>query len=173
MRSKKEIAAGVALFVAGGLTVWLCDHVILYKHPVTVDSQSLFGSPVEDENDPIARMQKMQERMEQSILQDQLGGNAQTFNTGGEISQREDEKFVYYDLELGDGELKEMQANVSGGQLQISARLESTEQVNGMQSSINSSFNRSFPVPPGVDAEKFRMNQEGKKLVISFPKVAQ
>lgn len=61
-----------------------------------------------------------------------------------EITRREDGAFIYYDLDLGDG----------------AARYH------------GSSFHRSFPVPPEVDGRDFKMEQEGRKIIIKFPKRA-
>lgn len=63
-------------------------------------------------------------------------------------------------------EMRRMQKRFGGEVGELKQREEQ-----GTSSYYSSSFQRSFPIPPRVDAEKFTMEQEDKKIVIKFPKI--
>ena len=88
----------------------------------------------------------------------------------GDIKQREDEEFVYYDIELRDETPKELKVEVHDGQMSISGQIETMQNEQGSKNYMSRTFHRSFPVPGNVDGESFKMTQEGEKIVIKFQK---
>ncbi len=87
-----------------------------------------------------------------------------------DIKQREDSEFRIYEIELNGQTPKEVKVDVKDQYVIISAQIEKKEQTNHSSQFYSSSFHRSFPVPPDVDGENFKMEQENQKIVIKFPK---
>lgn len=127
---------------------------------------------------PFKEMQRMQEQMlkqfgEHDGFQDSFDNWYQNKFGGGsvtELNEKEDNDFVYYEINTEGQTPKELKVDVKNGQVNISAEIEKKEENEGSKSVMTSSFHRSFPVPPNVDAENFKMEQDGKKIVIKFPK---
>lgn len=86
------------------------------------------------------------------------------FFEASELSQREDEKFIYYDVHVADLNSTSINTKVENGYITISGTTEKT-------SYFKSSFNRTFPVPDHVDSNKMEMSSEGDKVVLRFPKL--
>lgn len=121
-----------------------------------------------NQDDPFAQMQKMQEQMMNQFGQ----GNHFQIQTNdlGEMKQREDADNIYLDIELNQLKPKTMNVEIVDGQIVIQGQLESKNEEGSSSTYFSSSFHRSFPIPDGVDAQKFKMNQENDKIVIQFPK---
>ncbi len=137
------------------------------------------GSEVEgseaDPQDPFENMREMQEKMLRQF--GGLGGSGGFSGQGqafemdsGDFKEREDDRFVYYDLDFKGQTPENLQVKVEDGQISVSGRLEMKTETSGGGSVVSSSFHRSFPVPDNVIAEKFEIEQEGGKIVIKFPK---
>jgi HSP20 family protein len=87
-----------------------------------------------------------------------------------EIKQREDGDFKIYEIDLNGQTPKEVKVDVKDQYVIISAQVEKKEKTANSSQYYSSSFHRSFPVPPDVDGENFKMEQENQKIVIKFPK---
>jgi len=134
-------------------------------------------------HDPFEEMRKMRERMMKDFEDPQEGlGFFDSWYQGkfgggsaGEVKKREDEKSVYFDVTIKDVDPKKINIKVENGQIQISGTVEKKvekKSENGDEASYSSSsFHRSFPVPPQVDASKVQIDQQGDKLVLKFPKL--
>jgi HSP20 family molecular chaperone IbpA len=152
---------------------------------------SIFNDDVFDRNNPFEEMRKMRDQMEKRM---QLMANkdhhvANPFDSwfsgkfgGGsvdDITQREDEKFVYYDIKVADLNSTSINTKVENGYLTINGTIEKRseapdEPVAGKSvatSYFKSSFNRVFPVPENVDSTKMEMSSEKDKVVVRFPKL--
>ena len=123
--------------------------------------------------DPYEEMRRMRERMLDQFG-DRDGGAFDDWYKGrfgggdvGEVTQREDKDFLYLEINLNGQTPKNFNVNVENGQVVISGE---TEDKKPDGSLISSRFERSFPVPSGVDAEKFKLEQESGKIIIKFPK---
>lgn len=82
---------------------------------------------------------------------------------GGEsISRREDERAIYYDLPIEGLKKENLKLTIEEGQIQISGRVEGPGSIQ--------EFQKSFPVPEGVDADRVSIRQEQDRVVIEFPR---
>lgn len=88
----------------------------------------------------------------------------------GEVKKREDKNFIYYDIAIKDLDKEKLKVKVEDGQISISGQTEKKSEENGSGSFYSSSFHRSFPAPPEVDADKFQMEQLKDTLTLKFPK---
>jgi HSP20 family molecular chaperone IbpA len=93
----------------------------------------------------------------------------------GQISQREDENYVYFDVQVDDLKSTSIETQVEDGQLLLSGTVEKKSGDDGdeaaFSSSYKSTFQRSLPVPEGVDAMKMQVTNEKNKVIIKFPKL--
>jgi HSP20 family molecular chaperone IbpA len=101
-----------------------------------------------------------------------LQGNLQRFEMSeGELKTRQDEKYIYYDLDFKGMTPQNLQVKVEEGQLWISGRIEMKSDPNGAKAMVSSSFQRILPIPPEVRAEKFELEQNNSTVTIKFPKI--
>jgi HSP20 family molecular chaperone IbpA len=86
----------------------------------------------------------------------------------GKVTEREDENFYYYDLEVGSSENNKIEVNVKDNYLMLSGTI---EKVDG-NSSFTSSFNKSFPIPADADASLLEVDSNSKEnfLIIKVPR---
>lgn len=177
-----KIFLSILFFVLGGLSVLGFTHYQKSRAPISSQQgdsdqffDQFFNSDFFDKSkDPFAEMQRMQNEMEKQFDNKNPFDNwyQKRFGGGdlGEIKQREDNKFVYYDIDIHGQTPKDVKVNVADGQVDISGSTERKKEDKNNSSYYSSSFQRSFPVPSGVDAENFKMEQDGNKIVIKFPK---
>lgn len=88
-----------------------------------------------------------------------------------DVSKREDDQFVYYDIAVKGLKDEKVNVRVEDGQITISGQVENKTDDEGGASFTSSRFHRSFPVPYGVDPNRVQMTQEKDRLVVKFPKV--
>jgi HSP20 family molecular chaperone IbpA len=88
-----------------------------------------------------------------------------------DISQREDENFVYLDIKVDDPKSTALNTEVTEKHIIISGQIERKSASNESESFFKSSFTRSLPIPNNVDAEKMEMQSEAGKIVLRFPKL--
>jgi HSP20 family molecular chaperone IbpA len=98
--------------------------------------------------------------------------------TINDISKREDEQFVYYDIKIPDLNSTSINTKVTDGYITVSGSTEKrTESPSGSasqastESVFRSTFNRVFPLPDQVDQNKMEMLSEKNKVVLKFPKI--
>jgi HSP20 family molecular chaperone IbpA len=130
--------------------------------------------------DPFSQMRKMREQMMKQFNPPEKG--AAPFDSwyqkkfgGGDvadISQREDDKFVYYDISVKGLNKEDLKVKVANGQINISGKTETKNENGNTGTYMSSMFQRSFPVPPNVDSNKVQMENEKDKLTVKFPKTA-
>jgi HSP20 family molecular chaperone IbpA len=128
--------------------------------------------------DPFDQMRKMREKMMKQFNPPEVGSGPfdswyqKKFGGGdvAEISQREDDKFVYYDISVKGLNKEDLKVKVANGQINISGKTEKKNEGTG--TFMSSMFQRSFPVPPNVDPNKVQMENEKDKLTVKFPKIA-
>lgn len=91
-----------------------------------------------------------------------------------DISKREDEQFVYYDIKVDDLKSTSVNTKIENGYITITGTVEkksgSESDNSQLQSVFQGTFNRSFPLPEHVDAGKMQMLSEDDKIVLKFPK---
>ena len=111
--------------------------------------------------DPFMAARKLHEQMEKEMRGGFAGFDVSEEN---EIVAREDDKSVSY--EIKDVEGGSLNTSVKDGYLTISGE---SKKVNG-SISFQSSFHRSFPLPPNVDPSKMETISEKDRVVLRFPK---
>ena len=196
---KYQIIIGVLCF-ALGVTVVLAfqnyrnakDHNIapgdkLFSREGGLDNtlDSLFNDDFFRSNkSPFEEMEKMRKRMMKEFEpyeDNSKGGIFDSWFKGkfgggspGEIHQREDEDFVYYDVIIKGLSNSKLDIRVQNGQITISGTIEKESSDEDDKKSsrqlFSSTFHRSFPVPYGVDETKAEMEQDGEKITIKLPK---
>ena len=92
---------------------------------------------------------------------------------GGQITEREDEDFFYYDIEVGSSEKNEVNVKVENGHLLVDGMIVNEDNSGSVTSSYTSSFNQMQPLPRNVDQENFEMDHDKEKgiLTIKFTKI--
>lgn len=151
----------------------------------TKTMDSLFDQFYDDDffgrtHDPFEQMRKMRKRMMKDFDEIDNGGGMfdswyrKRFGGGdaGEVTKREDKDFIYYDIAIKDLNKEKLNVKVENGQITISGQVEKKSEENGNGSYFSSSFHRSFPAPPDVDADKVQMESSKDKLILKFPKRA-
>lgn len=128
--------------------------------------------------DPFEEMRRMREGMIKQFEQDEGGGLFDSWykkkfggGNAGDITRREDDHFVYYDIAVDGLRQEKVNVKVENGQLTISGQVEKKSEEGNSGSYFKSSFQRSFPVPSNVDSGKFQLEQGKEKLVVKFPKI--
>lgn len=104
------------------------------------------------------------------LFNDNFGG------TINDISKREDDNFVYYDIKVDDVKSTSINTKVESGYVTITGTVEKKSGSEGKddsfsaQSIFKSSFNRTFPLPENVEQNKMQMLTEKDKVILKFPK---
>lgn len=131
-----------------------------------------------DSTGQMASMRKMMEVQMQKLAQGRMGD---PWKSGGvasasKISEREDENFVYFDIQAKNLNPSSINTNIENGYLSITGTIEKKSGDDeqsagaGMQSYFKSTFNQTFPLSIKVDPEKMEMTHENGKIVLKFPK---
>lgn len=175
--NKKFIA--FLFFILGALTFWRIEHSFVGKFVYSLSSphHSMFKmdllNPFKDHkteiesDDPFLQMQK-------EMFKHFSQGGSNFFGDNSlldqEITSSEDDNFFYYEIDLHGQQAKKLEVEVKNGQLTISGELENKKD-NGNSSYLSTSqFNRSFPVPEGVDEQNYKLEQKDDKIIVKFPK---
>lgn len=167
------------------------DDILKEQKGIRRHFDHLFDDDFFGKSDPFAEMKKMREQMEKRM--DELDGHSRSMTNpfdswfsdkfgGGsvnDISKREDDKYVYYDIKVDDVKSTSINTKIENGYITITGTQEKKtgstdkgESDNAMaESYFKSSFNRTFPIPEHVDANKMEMLQEKNKIVLKFPKL--
>lgn len=193
-----KIIMALFFFGAGAASVWSYNRFIDFKNSGSQFSFSfgdkekessisdLFGSkedPFSDEafgkeSDPFAQIQRLQKQMEK--MMEDSNSISQSFGTlqgeevkigAAKLEQREDDDFVYYDILFQEKQPQGINVEVRGGQISISGQMQSKDEGFGGTRVFSSSFHRSFPVPPNVDSENYKMEEQEDRIILKFPKL--
>lgn len=115
----------------------------------------------------IARKQKIPAAVSTSV-----DSNAEPESVGVDsISQREDDTYVYFDINIPQTKPDEVKVQVQDGQILISGKIQSTLESENAKGFYSSHFQRSFPVPDNVDADSYKMEHENNKIILKFTKI--
>lgn len=136
------------------------------------------------EQSPFEQMEKMRKEMDKFFESTMLDFPKIAFDDWygskfggsiGEIEQTEDEKYVYFTVDLEGVDKSTVKADVSGGHVTVSGsqgNIQAKEEEGTIQNSESyQTFRRSFPVPGGVDPNKVEIETKETELVIKFPKM--
>lgn len=130
--------------------------------------------------DPVKQMEEMRHQMEQFFNRDDFfkqGGFSGRFGSwfdtaqgafGSRIEEGEDKKSVFYKIQVGDRDVSDVNVTVEDGYVSIGAEM--TNKSNNAYS--QSSISQTFPVPPGVDPDSAKIDQEGDAVIVRFNKVS-
>lgn len=191
---KTKLFIGLACFVLGIGVVLLAQKYLLKSKDDLISGSpslhamqsmnSLFDQFYNDDffsssRDPFDQMRKMRERMMKEFEEPEKGRGLfdswykDRFGGGdaGEIKKREDKDFIYYDIAIQGLDKEKLNVKVADGQINITGQIEKKSEEGGSTSFMSSSFHRSFPAPPEVDANKVQMEQSEGRLTLKFPKV--
>lgn len=114
--------------------------------------------------DPFEEARRMHEDMRRNF-----GGGLITMEAGGEnIVEKEDDKAVYY--EISGVDQTRLSTRVEGGMLTIEGQARQEKGAGGFHAMVQSTFQRSFSLPPNVDEKRMEMSSVGDKIVLKFPK---
>ena len=164
------------------------DDTLKKQEGIRGQFDDLLNGPLMAQNDPLEQMRKMRDQMEtrtngfdiknhpmgnpfDSWFSDPFGGG-----TADDISEREDDSFVYYDIQVDDVKLNSIKTKVNEGYITITgtaekeADSESQDDRFSTRSIFKSSFNRTFPLPENVDQNKMQLLTEKDKIILKFPK---
>lgn len=136
-------------------------------------NDDFFGSS----KDPFKEMRRMREHMAKEFGQPNLGGGffdswyGKRFGGGdvGEVKRHEDDRYIYYEIKIKDLNRENLKVKVVNRQINISGHLE--KKTDEGKSVFTSSFHRSFPVPPEVDADQVQIDGDNDKIIVKFPKI--
>jgi len=165
------------------------DDIFKKQQAIRQQFDSLFNDDFITQNDPFEEMKKMRTQMQKrmggfdrqknsmsnpfdSWFSDKFGGG-----TINDISKREDEDFVYYDIKVDDINSTSINTKVEQGYVMISGTIEKKYGFEGKddgyqaQRVFKSSFKRTFPLPENVDQNKMQMLTEKDKVILKFAKI--
>lgn len=87
------------------------------------------------------------------------------------IDQREDDKFVYFDIKVDDVNSTLVHTRIENGYVNVSGSTQKKSQSDSEESVYQSTFNKTFPVPDNVDSGKMEMIPDHDKYILKFPKL--
>ena len=175
---------GITCFAVGAIAMYTIQHFML-KPKYTLKGRFASAktmSPLFDQffnddffdrsSDPFKEMRRMREGMLKQFNYDEGGGLFDSWyqkrfggGNAGDITQREDDHYIYYDVSVEGLKPEKVNLKVENGQLSISGQVEKKSDEGGSSSFYSSSFHRSFPVPLSVDSGKIQIEQKEKILI--------
>lgn len=147
---------------------------------------SMFDDDFFRREDPFEEMKKFRKRLMgqfgherdsffyspfDSWYEDKFGGGSVE-----DISKREDDKYIYYDIKVAGVDGTKVNTTVKDGYLTISGEVKRSkggDKEGEARSVFQSSFRRTFPLPENVDSENMEMLNEKNKIVLKFPKLQE
>ena len=167
------------------------EDILKNQNGIQNNFDDLFDEDFLEQGDPFNHMRKMREQMEKRM--ENFAGKSQSrsnpfdvwfsdkFGGGSvyDISKREDDGFVYYDIKVDNLNSTSINTKVENGYVTITGTLEKKNEDNREDEKdklssryiYKSTFNRTFPLPENVNADKMQMTPEKNKIVLKFPKV--
>lgn len=138
-------------------------------------------------NDQLQEMEQLRKKMEEQFrnfnrpFNDRLGSDFDNFlnndlSSGDDLhlKTREDEKFLYYDIHVGEIKPNDLKVDIRNDRVTISGKVSKKESLDDKgtkgQAQYSSQFTRSFPVPEGVVMEKADVRVDENRIIITFPK---
>lgn len=166
------------------------DDILTKQKDIHQQFDSIFNDDFFGSSDPFEDMKKMREQMRKRMeVFEKPGSTSNPFDSwfsdkfgGGsvdDIAKREDDDFVYYDINIHDLNSTSIDTKIENGYITITGTVEKKNGADdkkddvgfSAQSIFKSTFNRTFPLPENVDQNKMEMLPEKDKVVLKFPKV--
>lgn len=164
----QQILIPVASAIAGGLIV-----VGLMKWGPWPEAKVVQASPLPlfdqaFERDFFEQHDRMKKQLQQVFA---MPGFDSSFTSDTyDISEREDENSVYFEIKVPDLKSTAINTTVTDGYVTITGTSENKDGDEFAQNISRSTFNRTFPLPSNVDGENFQMQTENEKVILKFPK---
>lgn len=163
------------LFVAAGLLYWQGRHnsPIAERPEPRLQDDDFFQM----NRDPFQTFRAMEKQMlkQQESLQKQFGQTMSFSFSDQDISQREDEGAVYFDIATNGQPSTSINTKVDRGYLTIIGTVDQSlenDQAGTGQAMFKSTFRRTLPVPDNVDTSGMEMLREKDRIVLKFPKLS-
>lgn len=128
--------------------------------------------------DPFQEMDRLRQQIEKrfdrnrsqpdSIFDDWFQGEFGDYPATA-IKMNEDDERIYYEMNVGDSDVANVDVQVEDGMIQISATTQAASEP-GTQSW--SEINQRFPLPEGVDPASVQVDYRNEKIVISLWKTS-
>ena len=149
--------------------------------------EDFYSNPFRQPSDPFVEMEKIHQKMRKNFANyDKLFGdnfyigkpdNYNPLFNQTSVSQREDEDFLYYQLNFSGFNKDEIITTVKDNHLSFSGKKEQKEQEDKnsakSESNLTSNFYYSFFVPKYVDTENPEIKKEEEKIIVKFPKIKE
>ncbi len=162
------------------------DDILKKQTDIQNQFNNMFNDDFFGQRDPFAQMKKMRKEMEKR-MEEFTGENQVTKNPfdswysekfgGGsieDVSMRQDDSFVYYDIKIENLNLTSLNTKIENGHISVTGSVEKRDDSNengNFHSYFKSTFVRTFPVPEGVDTNKMETIPEKDKITLKFPKL--
>ena len=152
------------------------EAIVREQNKMFSNFDAVFDDDFLHQGDPFEAMRKFREKLNRrSADRNWKSGNpfdswfGSRFGDGSiaDISRREDNNFVYYDIKIGAVDGNSVKTSVENGYLTITGE-EKKEVASG--SVFRSSFRRSFPLPANIVINKMVVAKEPGAIVLKFPK---
>lgn len=161
---KKDLSIKFFIAVIFFCLGFLTNHLLtkLNRNQVqVVNTEERF--PVNPDDFDHEKMMETIKRMDD----ENFGADMRGASTLGIISQRQDDKYVYYDIPLrgDDGTNHKLNVEIKDGMIKITEDIKD-EKVGLLETSSE----RMFSVGPGLDADKAEVINQKEKIVIRIPK---
>ena len=188
------VGAGVTWIVQSGSRQEVTVPELDTRYPQFDDEfmDDFFSRPFFDHSrDPFSEMERMRNRIDEELRdlqrpqQGSLFGNrfdrwfGDRFGnrSAGNITMREDDDYIYYELNLGDEVDGETDVTVEDGVITISGRTEArTESSRGgtsVESRSAATFLQKFPLPPGTDPASVHVEDADGTVTIRIGKAGR
>ncbi len=159
----------------------IVDDIAKHQNDIQDQFDSLFNDDFFGASNPLEEMKKMRQNIEDRLHQRGRSGVGNPFDSwfsnkfgGGtinDIAEREDDKFVYYDIKISDLQSTSVDTKIKDGYITVSGITEKKNDDANEQSVYKSTFSRTFPLPAHVDQGKMEMIPDKDKIVLKFPKL--
>lgn len=170
LKSSRPLTAAL-FFAIGGATTYGVTKFLEKKtaHQDPAVEEIAQRPPIDPPNTFKHESAKAAEAHDQALEEDHVQQYfEEAMNMGGGV--KEDGQFLSYEIDLDGQTPKEVKVEVQGGQVFISGSAETKEESDGSRSVFTSSFQQSFPIPPNVEGEKYKVEKEDGKIIVKFPK---
>lgn len=174
--------------ILGASSMWVYDHYInstsgdakkIESKTLSDKSENIFDDFFAQKYDPFEDMRRMQKKIFEQFDRESAWNKVFSHNKNNftneikstQITRREDKDNIYFDVDLDGQKANEFNVNVKNGQINISGKVEQKQENAESRSVFQSRFQQSFPAPPDVDADKFKVTEENQKIVIILPKL--
>ncbi len=162
MKDKKLFLACLASFLLGMGFLFL----IFLARPELAPRMA--GAP----RDPLSEVLEQDPFQQLESMHEQLAGFSGSMTLGGvgeqEIVEKEDEESFFY--EISGIDQTKLSTRVEDGYIMIKGETKKSQGAGGMSATIQSTFQRTFPLPPNVDETKMEMSNDKDKVILRFPK---